>query len=68
MNPWAKYIVPAVVGIAALALWQWSVRASGISPLVLAAPSDIWAAFLDNFAVLMSALWTTLRVTLIAFA
>ncbi|HLJ53155.1 MAG TPA: ABC transporter permease [Rhizomicrobium sp.] len=68
MNPWLKYIVPAVVGIAALALWQWSVRASGISPLVLAAPSDIWSAFVDNFALLMSALWTTLRVTLIAFA
>jgi NitT/TauT family transport system permease protein len=68
MNPWLKYIVPATVGILALAAWQWSVRSSGISPLVLAAPSDIWAAFLDNFALLMSALWTTLRVTLIAFA
>jgi NitT/TauT family transport system permease protein len=68
MNAALKYIVPATVGMAALALWEWRVRESGISPLVLAAPSDIWAAFVANFSVLMSALWTTLRVTLIAFS
>jgi len=68
VNAALKYIVPAAVGIAALALWEWRVRASGISPLVLASPSDIYSAFVANFAVLMSALWTTLRVTLIAFA
>ncbi|MEJ1967120.1 MAG: ABC transporter permease subunit [Rhizomicrobium sp.] len=42
-------------------------EASGISPLVLAAPSDIWAAFTGNFGELMGALGTTLKVTLIAF-
>ena len=68
MNAALKYIVPATVGITALALWEWRVRASGISPLVLASPSDVYSAFVANFAVLMSALWTTLRVTLMAFA
>ncbi|MEJ0043101.1 MAG: ABC transporter permease [Rhizomicrobium sp.] len=67
MNAALKYVVPLVVGIAALAVWQWRVEASGISPLVLAAPSDIWAAFTGNFGELMGALGTTLKVTLIAF-
>jgi NitT/TauT family transport system permease protein len=67
MKELLKYAVPAAVGIAALLLWEWRVRASGISPLVLAAPSDIWAAFLANFDLLMSALWTTVRVTGMAF-
>jgi len=67
MKELLKYAVPAAVGIAALLLWEWRVRASGISPLVLAAPSDIWAAFLANFDLLMSALWTTVRVTSMAF-
>jgi NitT/TauT family transport system permease protein len=68
MNAALKYIVPFVVGAAALAFWEYRVHASGISPLVLAAPSDIWAAFTGNFEFLMSALWTTLRVTLLAFS
>jgi NitT/TauT family transport system permease protein len=67
MNAWLKYVVPVVVGVAALWFWEWRVHASGVSPLVLAAPSDIWRAFLANFATLMSALWFTLRITAIAF-
>lgn len=67
MSAYLRYIVPAVVGIAVLLGWQEWVRTSGVSPLVLAAPTDIWAAFIDNFAVLMSALWFTLRITLFAF-
>ncbi|HXC56088.1 MAG TPA: ABC transporter permease [Rhizomicrobium sp.] len=71
MRDWAtaaRYAVPAALGIAAIAFWQWRVRALGISPLVLAAPSDIWAAFLLNFDTLMAALWFTLKITLSAFA
>jgi len=67
MNNWAKYVVPLAVGVAAIAFWEWRVHASGISPLVLAAPSDIWAAFTGNFDELMSALWFTLQITLTAF-
>jgi NitT/TauT family transport system permease protein len=62
-----RYIVPAVVGIAVLVAWQMWVRESGVSPLVLAAPSDVWAAFADNFGQLMHALLFTLRITLFAF-
>ncbi|HEY4941619.1 MAG TPA: ABC transporter permease [Rhizomicrobium sp.] len=67
MNSWAKYVVPAAVGVAAIAFWEWRVHALGISPLVLAAPSDIWHAFLANFATLMAALWFTVKITMEAF-
>lgn len=67
MNAALKYIVPALLGIAALALWQYEVRSSGVSPLVLAAPTDIWAAFIDNFSELMRATWFTVQVTGLAF-
>jgi len=62
-----RYIVPAVVGLAVIALWQWGVRASGVSPLVLAAPSEIWMSYLANWATLGPALWFTVKITAMAF-
>ena len=67
MTAWLRYIVPAIVGIVVLAGWQYWVRKSGVSPLVLAAPSDIWAAFVASFSVLMHAMAFTLRITVFAF-
>jgi NitT/TauT family transport system permease protein len=67
MNAYLKYVVPALVGALVLAGWEYWTRVSGVSPLVLATPSDIWAAFVDNFGTLMSALWFTLKITLFAF-
>ena len=43
-------------GIAVLFGWEFWVRESGVSPLVLAAPSDVWTAFIENFPVLMQVL------------
>ncbi len=62
-----KYLLPALVGIAVLAAWQIAVRAMAVPVYLLPAPSDIAAAFADNFASLMGALWATLSVTLEAF-
>ena len=62
-----RILVPVAVGIGVLALWEIAVRTSGISPIVLPAPSAIGAAFVDNFAKLMAASWTTLSITLLAF-
>lgn len=67
MNSLAKYIVPAIVFAAALALWEWRVHALGISPLVLATPSEIWQAFWAHTDVLLPALWFTVRITAQAF-
>ncbi len=67
MGTWLKYVVPAALGLGAIAFWEWWVRASGVSPLVLSAPSDIARAYAANFDVLASALWFTLKITIEAF-
>ena len=63
-----KYIVPVVVGIAALALWQFLVHYYQTPVFVLPAPSDIGTAFVTDFDSLVSALWTTSRIVVLAFA
>jgi NitT/TauT family transport system permease protein len=68
VNRALKIIVPIAVGILALALWEFLVRHYDVQPFVLPAPSAIWAAFIENFGSLMESLWTTLRITLAAFA
>jgi NitT/TauT family transport system permease protein len=67
MNEIGKWILPAALGLAVLALWELLVRHYDVPVYVLPAPSAIGAAFADNFTSLMASLWTTLRVTLIAF-
>ncbi|HTO40890.1 MAG TPA: ABC transporter permease [Rhizomicrobium sp.] len=59
--------VPLLVGLCALLLWEGLVRALGVSPIVLQAPSAIWGAFLAQFGLLMGALWMTLRISIAAF-
>ncbi|MEI9932883.1 MAG: ABC transporter permease subunit [Rhizomicrobium sp.] len=63
-----KYILPAALGITALALWEFLVRHYQVPVFVLPGPSTIWPAFTENFASLMASLWVTLQVTWIAFA
>jgi len=67
MKTWARYLTPAIVLVAAIAVWQWRVHALGISPLVLASPGDIWAAFVDHWDVLGPALLFTVKITAAAF-
>ncbi|MEI9989933.1 MAG: ABC transporter permease [Rhizomicrobium sp.] len=67
MKTWARYAVPALVFAAALAFWEWRVHALGISPLVLATPSEIWAAFFEHADILLPALLFTVKITAAAF-
>jgi NitT/TauT family transport system permease protein len=48
--------------------WEATVRIENIPAYVLPAPSAIWGAFVGDFASLMASLWTTLRITMEAFA
>jgi NitT/TauT family transport system permease protein len=57
-----------LVFAAALGFWEWRVHALGISPLVLATPSEIWTAFFEHWDVLGPALLFTLKITAAAFA
>jgi NitT/TauT family transport system permease protein len=63
-----RIAVPIAVGAGVLALWEFLVRHYAVPVYLLPAPSAIWPAFIGNFSELMTALWTTLQVTWIAFA
>jgi NitT/TauT family transport system permease protein len=60
-------LLPFVLGIALLEIWEWVVAARHIPPYVLPAPSAIARALTENFASLMSSLVSTLTVTLEGF-
>ncbi|HEY1630657.1 MAG TPA: ABC transporter permease [Rhizomicrobium sp.] len=62
-----RIVIPLALGVAAIALWQFLVRHYGVAEYLLPAPSAIWPGFTESFAELMSALWTTLQVTWLAF-
>ena len=68
MSEWPKYVVPVALGALVIGLWQFLVRYYDVPVFVLPAPSDIANAFVTDFDSLMSALWTTLRIVVIAFA
>ncbi|MEX2248183.1 MAG: ABC transporter permease, partial [Parvibaculum sp.] len=62
-----RVVVPVVVGLVFLGIWEVFVRIGDVPPFVLPAPSRIWESFILNFGSLMASLWVTLRVTLAAF-
>ncbi|TNE42567.1 MAG: ABC transporter permease [Alphaproteobacteria bacterium] len=62
-----KFLAPLLLGLAVLGLWEALCRWQDVPVFVLPKPSDIFLALLENFASLMSSLWATLRVTLLAF-
>jgi len=63
-----RVLLPIIMGVIMLAGWEALVRFNEVPNFVLPAPSVIWASFLENFASLMTSLWVTLSITLIAFA
>jgi len=62
-----RILIPTLVGIAFILLWEFFVRANGIAEFVLPAPSRIAMSLYDNFDSLMASLWVTLSITLAAF-
>lgn len=61
--------LPALLSIAAaIALWEAYVRLSGISPLVLPAPSRVAGQIVQNRLLLWQNMVPTLRATLLGFA
>jgi NitT/TauT family transport system permease protein len=67
MRKFLRALVPAALGIAVLALWQFAVRTLEVPVYILPAPSDIAVALRDNFPSLMASLGVTLAVTVQAF-
>jgi NitT/TauT family transport system permease protein len=62
-----RIVIPVALGVFVIALWQLLVRHYAVPEYLLPAPGAIWPAFTAAFAELMSALWTTLQVTWLAF-
>lgn len=60
-------LAPVVVGLAILAVWQAFCVARAIPVYLFPAPTDIGASLAENLPVLLWALVSTLKVTLIAF-
>lgn len=64
----SRTIIPVLAGIAFLAAWQTFVTVYQIPRIVLPSPVAIAQALSDDFPSLMGSLWTTLRITILAFA
>jgi NitT/TauT family transport system permease protein len=62
-----RIIVPTVLGIALLALWEILVRVMEVPKFILPPPSLIGRALADDFPSLLTSLWVTLRITIQAF-
>jgi len=61
------YVLPAALGIVAVALWQWAVVHYRVPVFLLPAPRDIWPSFTENFGSLMGSALATLKITWLAF-
>jgi NitT/TauT family transport system permease protein len=69
MQPWfGRVMAPLVVGVLLLCVWEGSCAYFEIPKYLFPAPSDIAASLADNWPVLLHSLWSTMEVTLIAFA
>jgi len=62
-----RYLIPFLLGLALLTLWEIWVGLADVPVFILPTPSLILAALVDNFTALMAALWVTVKVTLLAF-
>ncbi len=66
-NRLLRVLVPVLVGIAFLALWEGLVRGFGVREFLLPGPLRIAESLCVNFGSLMASLWVTLRITVAAF-
>jgi NitT/TauT family transport system permease protein len=64
----ARWVIPVLVVIGTLGLWQWYVIAYEVPHYILPAPSRIWEQLVTDRAILADALWVTLKITLMALA
>jgi NitT/TauT family transport system permease protein len=65
--PAARVIVPVVLGAIVVGIWQVLVWWLEVPKFVLPGPSLIVASLFTDFGSLLTSLWITLRITLMAF-
>ena len=67
-SQWPSIIAPVVVGLLALAFWEWIVWYKDIKPYVLPGPIQIGQTLVSDWATLSGSLWVTMKITLAALA
>lgn len=67
VSPVLRVAVPAVLGVLVLAVWEALVWWLAVPKFVLPAPSLIAGALTQDFWSLLTSLWITLRITVLAF-
>ena len=65
--PFARIAVPLLLGAVVVVLWQVLVWWLDVPKFVLPAPTLIVHSLIDDFSSLLTSLWITLRITLMAF-
>jgi NitT/TauT family transport system permease protein len=67
-SAWPRILAPLIIGLLALGLWEFAVRAKGIPPYVLPGPLLIGQTLVADWGTLSGSLWITLRITFMALA
>ena len=62
-----RYVLPLAFGLVVLGAWEVLVRVYAIPQFVLPGPLAIGTALIADFSSLLASLWTTLRITVLAF-
>lgn len=68
MSPALNRLLPVLLGLAVLGIWEVSVRLAGVPVFVLPPPSLILKALVADAGILLPSLWLTFVVTVQAFA
>jgi NitT/TauT family transport system permease protein len=63
----ARIVVPVIIGILFLGVWEFLVRWLEVPKFVLPPPSLILDALLTDYATLSASMWKTLQITIAAF-
>jgi NitT/TauT family transport system permease protein len=62
-----RFVLPLITLASGIAIWEAAVRANGIPPYVLPAPSVVFATLIQDWKILSEALLTTLLTTVQGF-
>lgn len=66
LGRWLRVLVPVIMLVLAVLGWHLLVVVNQIPRYILPAPGDVWTALIADRAILLPALWVTLKITVSA--